>query len=221
MEEKQKTTDIQNELAPEEQKVAVQVTYALHALASYEPGEQEAVAQAARDAGLMAEAIDNYVFRRRITTARAVIVTLIWLLFCMSFKMFSDFVMMLAFGTYVKSSGVVGHLLGIVAGMAIFRLSQSQRCLEWGIHIRMGYLTLPCRVFVAVGLLVVSWLMALGVVRYRGPLFAYQDLVLIENLTAFILSLLAYLVTVCLVGTFMTTRQQMLREEKWKLGIFD
>lgn len=49
MEEKQKATNTQ-QTAPEEQKVAVQVTHALRALASYEPGEQEAVAQAAHDA---------------------------------------------------------------------------------------------------------------------------------------------------------------------------
>lgn len=222
----------QGELNPKEQAVAAQVSYALHALASYEPGEQEAVAQAAHDAGLIVTAIQRTKRRHlRQSCVTAVILT-VWLWYCIECATpVVSYIIGLFWGAKETYQAYlqylmpllcsVGHLSGIVVGVMIYYYNGSKQCHEMGGHIQIGRLKIATRILVAIGLLLATELIVLISARQGGTIVTWCNFLVVANWTAFTTTLLGYLLTTFSIMTFFVSRRQMLEDEKRKLGIFD
>lgn len=90
-----------------------------------------------------------------------------------------------------------------------------------GGHIQIGRLKLATSLFGALGLLLGLELLMLVALHQSRGLLSWGNVLWTVNLTAFIATLLGYLVGTFSVMTFFRTRPQMLKEEKMKLGIFD
>lgn len=193
----------------------------------FAPGEQEAIAQAAHDSSRVSLALRNAERRCNRMIAGLVFIILSWMILSMTcFNPLMDLVMSWTFRIRVHVPWTLyfwGRWLGIAVVVAVWFYNQSGRCHEFGQCFQIGRLTLSKRVVTAIGVLVCLWLLVLMVWRIQGVPkgMTWEEAAFTTNLTGFMIELLVYMSEFFVLLTLVTSREQLIREEKWALGIFE
>lgn len=193
-------------------------------------GEQEAVARAAHEASKIPLALRNAERRYRMVCAGTIMMQLVWLAFVVvCLEPIVDLIMnWTTFGFVVHISGQLyfpGSSSGLIVGMVFVFYSLLQRCgRRFGRHFQVGRLILPARLITVLGLMAGAWLMALVACRHTQMVaygVTWKDIAFVANMTGYIVTLLGYWLTNAVIGVFLTSRQQLIREEFYAMGIFD
>ncbi len=192
-------------------------------------GEQEAVARAAHEASKIPLALRN-AERRYLMMCAGVIMVLVtqYMFISVCTRPIVDQIMSwTTLGIVVRVSGKVyisGYLLGLSVGVAFAFYSSSEHSRRFGRQFQIGRLILPARLIAVLGLMIGVWLMVLVAYRHTQMVaydVTWKDIVFVANMTGFMVELLGYWFTVNVLSIFLTSRQQLIREEFYAMGIFD
>ncbi len=192
-------------------------------------GEQEAVARAAHEASKIPLALRNAERRYRMVCAGTIMVLLVWLAFVVvCLEPIVDLIMSwTTFGVVVHISGQLyfpGFSSGLIVGVVFALYSPSEHSRRFGRQFQIGRLILPARLIAVLGLMTGVWLMVLVACRYTQMVaydVTWKEVVFIANMTGYIVTLLGHWLTNAVIGVFLTSRQQLIREEFYAMGIFD
>lgn len=193
----------------------------------FAPGEQEAAVRMAHDSVKISLALRRARRRWWKNVLTYVVILLLWLVYYrflvdkltdLTLSWTSGFELYVPWELYR-----LGRWSSLIVGFVLYGCSHQKWCLETGSHIKIRRAIIPSRLLAVLAVLVGLWLVNLSAFYAQWWLLAeWSTIPWLINLTGFVLVLFGYLMTVFSLDAFtVVSRERIVREEKWALGIFD